>query len=371
MIVSIARLLAVITLILSASFISGCSSGGSVDPGGPGDNGELTLDYCEVVEIDNQMHVQWSANHATRGEFRYGLSSLVQITDDPDFANEHDVMLIGLQFDTAYIYELTVTDSAGNTAVCDGDFTTPLKATPEPIIMNLEISNITESQAVVRWITDELAITILYYGEQAATDSVVIAGYNFEHEVTLMDLNVETVYAVRPEAVDLDGLRGFGPDSSFSTAARLMVWFDDVTMALGETTDVAIHLEGAQDLGALQYRLQFEDTVGAHSANGAIHILDLRAGPFTASELAPLFFQDIRNGQRFISNEMAWLIEYDGNERVGTTADGSGVIAIMKVRAIREGDLPSVFDEQDSYGLDMFGVQRACSLQTGVISIHE
>jgi hypothetical protein len=352
-----ARILSVIALILSFHLIAGCDSGGSSGPNGPDPTGDLTFSSCEVVEINNQMHVRWTANRATRGDFRYGQGTLAQITSEPSYETEHDVLLIGLSFDAQYMYRLTATDQQGNTADCEGNFNTPVKATPEPIITNFAVTGVTESQAILSWITDELATTILYYGKGAFTDSIVISGFDFEHEVTLTDLEYITNYSVRPEAIDLDGLRGVG------------MWFDDLSIAVGETSEVAIHLDGASDLAALQYKLQFEDTLNIHSANGAVSILDLRSGPFTSSEMSPLFFQDIRNSERYVTNEMAWTIIYDGNDRVGTTADGGGVVAILQVRGLKAGELPSAFDETDSFGLDMFAVQRTCSLRTGTITV--
>ena len=369
MITIVARLLSVTALIISFYLISGCDSGSSTGPDGPGTPGELTFTQCEVVEIDNQMHVQWTANRATQGTFRYGQGALVQMTNDPNFETEHDVLLIGLVFDSEYMYRLTITDQQGNTAECDGNFNTPIKATPEPFISNIEVNNITEDQAVVSWITDELASTILYYGEENFTDSVVISSFDFEHEVTLTGLNAGSDYSVRPEAVDLDGLRGIGDETPFTTATLLLLWFNDMSVAVGETSEVAIHLDGAVDLGALQYRLQFEDTLNGNSGNGAIKILDLRAGPFSTPDMAPLFFQEIRNSERYVVNEMAWTIEYDGNTRIGTTANGGGAIALMTIRGTKAGDLPSEFDSDETFGLDMFSVQRSCSLRTGVISV--
>ncbi|RQV98067.1 fibronectin type III domain-containing protein [bacterium] len=371
MVTFVARLLSAIALIISFYLISGCDSGGSTGPGTGPNGDDLVLSQCEVVEIDNMMHVRWTANRATQGTFRYGQSALVQMTNDPDFEVEHEIILVGLVFDVNYIYRLTVNDQLGNTAECEGDFRTPVKATPEPYISNLQVTDITEEQATVSWITDELATTILYYGEGNTGDSIVISSFDFEHEVTLNGLNSATDYSIRPEAVDLDGLRGIGTETSFTTATLLRLWFDDKTIAVGETSDVAIHLEGAVDLGALQYRLQFEDTLNTHSGNGAVKILDLRYGPFTAPDIAPLFFQEIRNSQRYVENEMAWTMYYNGNTRIGTAANGGGTIAILTIRGIKAGALPSEFDEDVTFGLDMFSVQRACSLRTGIITVTQ
>lgn len=371
MVTFVARLLSIITLIISYYLISGCDSGGSTGPGTGPSGEELVFTQCEVIEIDNTMHVRWTANRTTQGTFRYGRGSLTQMTNDPDFDNEHEIILVGLTYDVDYIYKLTINDQLGNMAECEGDFRTPVKATPEPYISNLQVTDITEAQATVSWITDELATTVLYYGTDTPSDSIVISSYDFEHEVTLNGLNSATDYAIRPEAVDLDGMRGIGTESSFTTTSLLKLWFEDKSIAVGETSEVAIHLDGAEDLGALQYHLQFEDTLGIRSANGAIKILDLRYGPFTAPEVAPLFFQDIRNTSRYVANEMAWTIHYDGNTRTGTTANGGGTIAIMTIRGLKTGALPSAFDEDETYGLDMFSVQRACSLRTGIITVTQ
>lgn len=344
-----------------AMLFSACGSGGSSGPVTPVGPEEFHIEYCRVIEADNRMRVEWLANRPTSGEFRYGQTTYTQLMTIPVVKDTHSVALSGYAFNTAYVYRLTVIDEQGNRLDCTGDFTTPEKATPEPIISALTINEISESSAKIEWQTDENATTILYYGVGAISDSITVSGLRMDHEVTLNNLTSSTIYALRPEAVDADGLRGFGPDSMFATAARLIVWLPATQITLGDTMLVPVHLEAAEDLAAMQYRLDF--------AEGNVEIVGVHEGPFYTENNGFNFFRDIRNGTSQVTNAMTWVIAYNGNTRTGTDADGDGVIAILELRGLAPGSAGAALDADSTFGLDMFAQMRSCSLRTGTITV--
>ena len=149
---------------------------------------------------------------------------------------------------------------------------TPEKSTPEPILSFIEINYITESSAHISWDTDEPATTILKFGVNTITDSVTDTVFVYSHEVILSNLNHSTSYQIRAEAVDVDSLRGYGRDSSFTTEARMILWFPNVSVGVGDTVNVPIQLVGATNLAALQYALNF--------GSGAVEIVSLNEGSF-------------------------------------------------------------------------------------------
>lgn len=339
----------------------GCSSSGSQGTNPHEEPDDLEIYYCRAIEIDNFIHVQWAANHPTSGDIRYGIGALTQLITIPSRADTQDVVLIGLYYQTEYIYRLSVTDSAGNEEMCDGGFTTPDKATPEPVIFGMVIDNLTETSARVSWETDEPATTVLRYGTAGLTESVLEEDLIFSHEVELDGLTPSTLYVLRPEAVDEDGFTGFGPDTSLTTAAMLMLWLPDTTLLTGDTIDVPVQLSDAQDLAVLQYMLKL--------SSGLVEIVDVLQGPFYYENEGFQFLRDIRSGAGEVVNQMSWSIEFNGDERVGTEADGVGVVAYLSVRGLDAGVETVEFTADSTFGLDMFANVRACSLRAGNIEI--
>ncbi len=359
---SISTLLFLAFSAIVTAFAIGCSSGGVTPPDGGDNPAGLTLLYCRVTEVSGEMHVQWRANRPTTGEFRYGVGSFTQLQRYNIPADSHDAVLLGLDFDTQYNYGLTVTDSLGNVEACTGTFRTPIKATPEPMISGLEITDVTERTAHVSWRTDEPATTILYYGVGETSDSILSGTFTQEHAIDLAGLTPSSIYTVRPEAVDIDNLRGIGAEANFATEEIMILWFPDLTLALGDTGEVQVYLEGAEDLAALQYTLTF--------AEGHLEILSLEERAFYTDNNGFAFFRAIRNAHGEVSNHLTWTIEFEGNTPVGTDADGSGTLAGVIVRAIEPGEVTASFASDSTFGLDMFANQRACSLRVGSIVVQ-
>ena len=81
------------------------------------------------------------------------------------------------------------------------------------------------------------------------------------------------------------------------------------------------------------------------------------------------FFRDVQNSEGYFMNHMSWSIEFQGNERLGTAADGDGVVAIMRLRGIETGTVHASFVTDSTFGLDMFETVMSCSLRTGSIEI--
>ncbi|MCB1060457.1 MAG: hypothetical protein KDB65_09510 [Calditrichaeota bacterium] len=350
-----------LTILAFAMLLSACGSGGSSGPTTPVGPEEFSIDYCRVVEVDGRMRLEWAANRPTTGEFRYGQSVYTQLLNVNTLADSHSVGLSGYSFATTYIYRLTAVDAEGNRLDCTGEFLTPEKATPEPIITQLRFQEITESSARVTWQTDEPASTVLHYGIGVAEDSITMASQVMDHEVVLTDLEPSTIYAVRPEAVDADGLRGIGPDSMFATAALLTLWLPSTQINIGDTVLVPVNIEAANDLAALQYSITF--------AEGNVEIIGITEGPFFDDNDGFNFFRGIQNGDFRVTNTLTWIIEYSGDTRVGTNADGDGVVAYLELRGLAPGSAGAAFDADSTFGLDMFAQARSCSLRTGNITV--
>ncbi|MBU0509243.1 hypothetical protein KKH27_10445 [bacterium] len=348
---------------LAASFVilNGCGSGGSSGPGQPIVPSDLAFRFCRVTDVEGVMHAQWACDLPTRGEVRYGRTMYTQQTNAAGAADSHDVVLSGLSFSTRYIYQITARDSLGRAVQCTGDFTTPAKATPEPIIGNLRIENVTESAARVSWQTDEPATSILYYGIGGLTDSVVMGNLIMEHAVQLAGLTPSSIYRLRPEAVNATNLRGFGRDTTLTTAMQLTILFPDTTVGLGDTILLPIRLRDAEDLAGLRIGITFQ--------TGMIEVVSVDEGPFFTGRRGFIFFDAIRNSEGYFLADISWNIDYQGNQQIGTDADGEGIVAYARLRGLEIGEAHFTFDADSTFGLDMFGNVRTCGLSAGNIEV--
>jgi len=346
---------------LMAALALSCGSGGGSGPTGPNPPSDPTILYCRVVELSNVIHLQWATDRPTRGEVRYGRTSYTNLLNVTAREDTHDVALSGLEYNVSYIYRLTVYDSLEHHAETTGDFATPAKATPEPIISGFEIVNVTESSATLHWLTDEPATTILYYGLSALTDSMVDDVLTLDHQVELAGLAPSTSYRLRAEAVDSTDLRGYGPDTTMATAPLMRMWFPDTTLGVGDTVRVPIYVEDVQDLAALRIAMTF--------LPGSVEVVAMDEGPFYAERNGFIFFSDIRNPSGKVFADLTWTIEYNGNVRIGTDADGGGIALYARLRGLETGEVYAAFDADSSFGLDMYAAARACSLRAGTITV--
>jgi hypothetical protein len=351
-------------LLLTAGLwlLQGCGSGGSSGSGTTGPNNQsVSILYCRVAVSSTQTRVQWATDRPASGEVRYGQTTFTDLVAAPARLDTHDVELPGLTFNTHYIFRVSVLDSAGHSANFSGEFTTPEKATPEPIISGFQIQSVTETSAQLTWRTDEPSTTILYFGRTALTDSVVKDSFATSHSVLLQGLLPSTPYRLQPVAVDTTHLRGYGRDTLLTTATRMTVWFPDTTVGLGDTVDLPVYIRDARDLAALRFGFSFDP--------GSLEVLSLEPGPFYTGHRGFIFFQDIRNSDGDVYSDLTWTITYNGNTRTGTDADGSGIVAYARLRGLSGGNTHAVFISDSSFALDMFAVQRACSLRAGQITV--
>jgi hypothetical protein len=356
------NILLLIVLTMAVLQATGCRSGGSGGPPAPTGPTDLSLYYYRALEQSGEIHVQWASNRPTSGQIRYGRTTLTDLVVVPSRADTHDVPLAGLQFAAHYIYRLTVNDSLGNSLDGTGDFNTPDKATPEPVILGLTIANVTESSARITWRTDEPATTILYYGRTSFADSIVNDTLHVEHEVILTNLISSSAYQLKPEAVDSTNLRGYGRDTSLVTLMRMTIYFPDTAVGLGDTVNLPIWIAGAQDVAALRFGFSF--------TAGSMELISIEEGPFFRDHNGFIFFQTLRNviGEGFA--DLTWNINFSGNQRTGTDADGSGIVAYARLRGLNPGATQTVFITDSSFALGIFAEQRSCSLRAGNVLVQ-
>jgi thiol-disulfide isomerase/thioredoxin len=116
--------------------------------------------------------------------------------------------LTGLDPNTTYNFKVISTDAAGNEATSEGELTTLATAdkTP-PTISGVNVSNITESSAIITWTTNEPATSQVTYGKTETYDSTTSEDTNLStsHSVTLTGLDDDTTYNFRVMSKDAGG----------------------------------------------------------------------------------------------------------------------------------------------------------------------
>jgi hypothetical protein len=98
--------------------------------------------------------------------------------------------------------------------------------------------------------------------------------------------------------------------------------------------------------------------------------VSVEAGPFYSDLGGFIFFSTIRNSEGRFLADLTWSVEYNGNERVGTQADGGGIVAFAALRGVDAGAVQAQFEADSTFGLDMFANMRACSLRAGEIEVQ-
>jgi peroxiredoxin len=109
----------------------------------------------------------------------------------------HSVDISGLKPNTTYNYTLISTDADGNEITSKGELRTLATADKTaPTISGVNVSNITESSAIITWITDEPATSQVKYEKTEEVSSTTPLDKNLttNHNVTLTKLDSGTTY---------------------------------------------------------------------------------------------------------------------------------------------------------------------------------
>jgi hypothetical protein len=164
-------------------------------------------------------------------------TSYVGYSQDQNYANEqgnfqmttnHSVTLAGLNPGTYYYFRIKSVDPSGNVSYQTNDgFSTQAGASP-PIIDNIQITDVSESSAVIRWDTNIAANSFVEYGLTNAYGKV-FGSYQKDtgHSVTLNNLLSNSTYHFRvrstdeTEAVSGDFTLNTAPDTGDKTPPQI------------------------------------------------------------------------------------------------------------------------------------------------------
>lgn len=142
----------------------------------------------------------------------------------------HSVAISGLKPNTTYNYTLKSTDATGTEITKEGDLTTLATADKTaPTISGVNVSNITESSAMVTWTTNESATSQVKYEktENISATTPLDTNLTKTHNVTLTKLDSGTTYNFTVISKDASGNEAtFAENQPFTTKPIIPVGYE-------------------------------------------------------------------------------------------------------------------------------------------------
>lgn len=203
--------------IASTSTPPGGGGGGGGGPP-PGDTTAPALSNIRAINITpGSVQITWDTNEASNSFTEVGRNVFYSdgSASNTTLVVSHSLSVSGLLPDTLYHFRVRSTDAAGNTAA-SGDFT--FRTLPAPIITNVRVNPITQTNARVLWDTNILANSLVEYGLTPAYGSTVNdPAFVTAHDLALSGLTQNTLYHYRITSVEPSGLTVSTGDLTFTT----------------------------------------------------------------------------------------------------------------------------------------------------------
>lgn len=184
----------------------------------------LTVSGIRLSRISSTAaSITWDTDQPATGRVEYGKTtaygSLTAVNSS--YALEHTVEIGNLLPKTTYHYRVISQNKGGSESVStDHSFTTadPSDKTA-PVISDIEVIDITNQSATIRWVTSELATGQIEYSADFAPVNIIPSdgtmGYN--HIATIENLDNSKTYHFKVSATDWAGNTSVSADHTFVT----------------------------------------------------------------------------------------------------------------------------------------------------------
>ena len=175
---------------------------------------DTTISSIQSVSISSTTEtgatITWKTDEPATSQVNYGKTETYGSTTplDTNLSTSHGVTLTRLDPNTTYNFKVISTDAAGNEATSKGELTTLATADKTaPTISGVNVSNITESSAIITWITDEPATSQVKYQktEEVSSTTPLDKNLTINHNVTLTKLDSGTTYNLTIMSQDAAG----------------------------------------------------------------------------------------------------------------------------------------------------------------------
>jgi hypothetical protein len=188
---------------------------------------EITVDVSAPVFsniaagsiTENGATITWTTDEPSTSRVEYGetIGYGTQTALDTTLVTSHSVQISGLDRWTTYHYRVKSTDGDDNEGV-SGDNTFTTDDTTDPVISNIQVTDIGDNVATVTWTTDEPATSRVDYGETAGYgQNEQDLTLKTSHSLTLSGLSASTVYHFRVRSIDENSNQASSADDTFQT----------------------------------------------------------------------------------------------------------------------------------------------------------
>jgi hypothetical protein len=322
--------------------IGGVSTGSDDDPKREGVLQVLGLKATSITDTSAVM--EWTTTMPTVSVLRIGESSDLtsSASHTTGFNTYHQLALSDLDPDTQYHYRVQAITTRGDTTSARGK---AFRTDPQhgvfdataPVISEIEVTSVTSSSALLHWRTDDQCRGLVAYGPSAALglERFEYPGdpdkHTRGHALTLTGLEPSTTYHVVIRATNLAGLTTNSSAFTLATLQAPTLTFcpQTVSASPGVDFDVTLCIEQAQDLAGAAVTLAY-DPAALQIVGGASGV---DPGPFFLDNGGHLFMAPVVDTVRGrILIEASWIIDYDGDEPLGTRADGAGALCTLRCR---------------------------------------
>lgn len=164
-----------------------------------------------IQVTDTEATIVWSTDEPASSGVSYNDGSKYGVFHDDMMLQEHSVRLTGLKTSTQYNYTVSSADAQGNGPTLSQTLTFTTLATPDtdaPRITEGPLAmQVTYHSALIRWITDEPADSVIEYGtaHDNLDQKVSQAGLVRRHSLSVTDLEPGTRYFFRVLSTDANG----------------------------------------------------------------------------------------------------------------------------------------------------------------------
>lgn len=198
-------------------------------PSKPPENASLAIQNVVVPSVaGTSATIEWETDKPGTSQVNICDPAGICIQSEPkeDLVTTHSITMANLKADTKYHYTVISKDAAGNEAKSEGDLTTlkQIDTTP-PMISEIKPLSITESSAIITWVTDEAATSQVSYGKTSSygtdmSDDKLITS----HVITLTKLEPATTYHFTVKSTDASSNEAASQtDQTFTTLQPIPV----------------------------------------------------------------------------------------------------------------------------------------------------
>ncbi|MFC2075457.1 fibronectin type III domain-containing protein [candidate division KSB1 bacterium] len=194
---------------------------------------EIIGNYAWVEDIEqNSVSILWDTNKWSNSLVRYWTAATEAdpaldsdqsiVPPKGSIPGSHEVSLTGLDLDTKYYFQVSSTDVSGNKSAwtpVDSFKTTLTIDTTPPVVSSVAAPGISDTKALITWITSEKADSYVEYGKttEYGKQTPLSPATVIDHQVLLTGLDSGSTYYYRVASTDASGN---GP--TFSSNKMLM-----------------------------------------------------------------------------------------------------------------------------------------------------